>query len=98
MSYHKLGQLYLKGQSCQEASDAFEKAHSILEIPLAGARAELARTLWYWGIAKEGMHEISEAHKLKEKAIRIRAELLSPREVKKSVDEEFDNLVVCYNR
>ncbi|KAG9501659.1 hypothetical protein J7337_007350 [Fusarium musae] len=98
MSYHKLGELYLEGQSFHEASDAFEKAHDILEIPSAKTKAELARTAWYWSSAKEGMHDVFEARKLRDKAICIGTELLRPRKVEKWVDKEFDNLVVYYNR
>ncbi|RYP71132.1 hypothetical protein DL771_005066 [Monosporascus sp. 5C6A] len=100
ISYHKLGQLHLVDAAFEDASKYFEEAYKILNDPLENTEAELARTLWYWSLARKKMTQDKKAADLKERAIRIRSGLVNQQRPvdDKWVDEDFDKLVVHNNR
>ncbi|KAK7413382.1 hypothetical protein QQX98_007759 [Neonectria punicea] len=102
ISYHKLGQLHLENGQFQEADDAFQQAHKILKDPLGNTEAELARTLWYWSLAKEKLPQEQEksAQELRKEALRTAVSFLNQAggEEDKWSNDDFDNLVVYYNR
>lgn len=97
---HKLGSIYLEGGAITDADKAFQEAHKILSDPRGGTEAELARTLWYWGLTKKHLSQEGEALKLKKKVVDIRNALLNQQRVMEDgwMNEEFDKLVVYYNR
>ena len=100
ISYHKLGHLHLEDGAFEDANEDFEEAHRILSAPSGDSEAELARTLWYWSLVKKNRSEDNEAAQLSERAIRIRNKLLNQQRPVKGNwnNEEFDHLVVYYNR
>jgi tetratricopeptide (TPR) repeat protein len=100
MSYHKIGQLHLDDGAHEEASGSFQEAEKILCDPLGDTQAELARTLWYWSIAKEGMLKTDEASDLKRRAVDISDCLLGRQggADRSCTNKDFDELVVYYHR
>lgn len=100
ISYHKVGQLHLVDNRFEDASEAFREAHSILSDPRGNTEAELARTLWYWSSTKQYMSQDKEAAAMRDRAVCIGSRLLDRKILGKDnwTDEEFDNLVVYYNR
>jgi tetratricopeptide (TPR) repeat protein len=100
ISYHKIGQLHLRRHDFTNANEAFREAYRILCNPTENTRAELARTLWYWATVKQEMSQYEDAAKLRQRAVRMRYDLLGQEgpEYSNFTDDDFDKLVVYYNR
>ncbi|KAK9781070.1 putative NB-ARC domain-containing protein [Seiridium cardinale] len=100
ISYHKLGQLHLENGAYVDASEAFQEASRILDDPAGDTMAELARSLWYRSVALKLVPEEKNANELKERSVCIRNELMNEQRPVAGdwCNEDFDKLVVYYNR